>query len=126
MGLMKRVAPFALLMLAAISLQAQAPRPVAPPAAIKTKLVVLISVDQIRGDYVDRFRHQWSKGLHRLVSDGAWFRQADYPYYTTVTCAGHARISTGTVPAVHGMVANSWAVQHNSRTVRCTDDDTHT
>ena len=120
---MKRVAPFALLMLAAISLQAQAPRPVAPPAAIKPKLVVLVSVDQMRGDYVDRFRHQWSKGLHRLVTEGAWFRQADYPYYTTVTCAGHASISTGTVPAVHGMVANSWAVQNNSRTVSCTDDD---
>ena len=102
---------------------AQAPRPAAPPAAIKPRLVVLLSVDQMRGDYIDRFRHQWSKGLHRLVSEGAWFRQADYPYYTTVTCAGHASISTGTVPAVHGMVANSWAVQNNSRTVSCTDDD---
>ena len=121
---MKRAAILVLLpLLAAIALQAQAPRPVAPPAAIKPKLVVLISVDQMRGDYVDRFRHQWSKGLHRLVAEGAWFRQADYPYYTTVTCAGHASISTGTVPAVHGMVANSWAVQNNSRIVSCTDDE---
>jgi predicted AlkP superfamily pyrophosphatase or phosphodiesterase len=87
-------------LLAAIALQAQAPRPVARSPAIKPKLVVLISVDQMRGDYVDRFRQQWSKGLHRLVTEGAWFRQADYPYYTTVTCAGHASISTGTVPAV--------------------------
>ena len=113
----------AVLVAAAITSHAQAPRPVAPPAAIKPKLVVLISVDQMRGDYIDRFRHQWSKGLHRLVTDGAWFRQADYPYYTTVTCAGHASISTGTVPAVHGMVANTWAVQNNSRTVSCTDDE---
>jgi len=121
---MKRAAILVLLpLLAAIALQAQAPRPVAPPAAIKPKLVVLISVDQMRGDYVDRFRHQCSKGLHRLVAEGAWFRQADYPYYTTVTCAGHASISTGTVPAVHGMVANSWAVQNNSRIVSCTDDE---
>jgi predicted AlkP superfamily pyrophosphatase or phosphodiesterase len=121
---MKRAAVLVLLpLLAVIALQAQAPRPVAPPAATKPKLVVLISVDQMRGDYVDRFRHQWSKGLHRLVTEGAWFRQADYPYYTTVTCAGHASISTGTVPAVHGMVANSWAVQNNSRTVSCTDDE---
>ena len=84
---------------------------------------MLISVDQMRGDYIDRFRHQWSKGLHRLITDGAWFRQADYPYYTTVTCAGHASIGTGTVPAVHGMVANSWATQNNSRIVSCTDDE---
>jgi len=113
----------AVLSLGAVAPQAQAPRPVAPPAAIKPKLVVLISVDQMRGDYIDRFRHQWSKGLHRLVSEGAWFRQADYPYYTTVTCAGHASIGTGTVPAVHGMISNTWAVQNNSRTVSCTDDE---
>ncbi len=107
---MKQVAAFvSVLLLAAVSPDAQTPRPAAPAAAIKPKLVVLLSVDQMRGDYIDRFRHQWTKGLHRLVTDGAWFRQADYPYYTTVTCAGHASIGTGTVPAVHGMVANTWA-----------------
>jgi predicted AlkP superfamily pyrophosphatase or phosphodiesterase len=121
---MKQISVIAALLLAAATTsQAQAPRQAAPSGAVKPKLVVLISVDQMRGDYIDRFRHQWSKGLHRLVSEGAWFRQADYPYYTTVTCAGHASISTGTVPAVHGMVANTWAVQNNSRTVSCTDDD---
>jgi predicted AlkP superfamily pyrophosphatase or phosphodiesterase len=124
MVLMKQISVMAsLILVAAIAPNAQAPRPVAPAAAIKPKLVVLISVDQMRGDYIDRFRHQWSKGLHRLVTDGAWFRQADYPYYTTVTCAGHASIGTGTVPAVHGMVANSWATQNNSRIVSCTDDE---
>jgi predicted AlkP superfamily pyrophosphatase or phosphodiesterase len=92
-------------------------------AAAKPKLVVFISIDQMRGDYVDRFRHQWTKGLHRLVTDGAWFRQADYPYYNTVTCAGHASMSTGTVPAVHGMVLNQWWERNNSRLVACTDDE---
>ena len=24
------------------------------------------------------------------MTDGAWFRQAAYPYVNTVTCAGHA------------------------------------
>ena len=93
------------------------------PVAAKPKLVVLISVDQMRGDYIDRFQHQWTKGLKRLVAEGAWFRQADYPYYNTVTCAGHASISTGTVPAVHGMVLNQWWERDNTRLVGCTDDD---
>jgi predicted AlkP superfamily pyrophosphatase or phosphodiesterase len=88
------------------------------------KLIVLISIDQMRGDYIDKFRHQWSKGLKRLITEGAWFRQADFPYYNTVTCAGHASISTGTVPAVHGMVLNQWWERDNSRLVSCTDDDT--
>lgn len=101
---------------------AQTPRP-APPAAHKPKLVVLISVDQMRGDYVDRFRHQWTKGLRRLITEGAWFRQADYPYYNTVTCAGHSSIGTGTVPAVHGMVLNQWWERNNSRLVACTEDE---
>src|SRR5215207_4374960 len=108
--------------LAAISSSAQSARP-ANPSAEKPKLVVFISVDQMRGDYVDRFRHQWSKGLNRLVTEGAWFRQSDYPYYNTVTCAGHASMSTGTVPAVHGMVLNQWWQRNNSRLVACTDDE---
>ena len=80
----------------------------------------------MRGDYIDKFQHQWSKGLKRLITEGAWFRQADYPYYNTVTCAGHASISTGTVPAVHGMVLNQWWERNNSRLVSCTDDDSQT
>jgi predicted AlkP superfamily pyrophosphatase or phosphodiesterase len=87
------------------------------------RLVVLISVDQMRGDYIDRYHHQWTKGLKRLITEGAWFREADYPYYNTVTCAGHASISTGTVPAVHGMVLNQWWERDNSRQVSCTDDE---
>ena len=92
-------------------------------AARAPKLIVLLSIDQMRGDYIDKFQHQWSKGLKRLITEGAWFRQADYPYYNTVTCAGHASISTGTVPAVHGMVLNQWWERNNSRLVSCTDDE---
>ena len=95
----------------------------AQPGRVGPKLVVLISVDQMRGDYIDRFQHQWTKGLKRLVSEGAWFRQTDYPYYNNVTCSGHASMSTGTVPAAHGMVLNQWWQRNNSRLVSCTDDD---
>jgi predicted AlkP superfamily pyrophosphatase or phosphodiesterase len=100
---------------------AQTSQPAARPRA--PKLIVLLSIDQMRGDYIDKFQHQWSKGLKRLITEGAWFRQADYPYYNTVTCAGHASISTGTVPAVHGMVLNQWWERNNSRLVSCTDDE---
>jgi predicted AlkP superfamily pyrophosphatase or phosphodiesterase len=122
-GLATLAIVLAAVFLTAMVPHAQSARQVAPAAAEKPKLVVLISVDQMRADYVDRFRQQWSKGLHRLVSEGAWFRQADYPYYNTVTCAGHASISTGTVPAVHGMVLNQWWERNNSRLVACTDDE---
>src|SRR5438270_12860474 len=56
----------------------------------KPKLVLLIVVDQMRGDYVDKFLHQWTGGLRRLVEEGAWFHDAGYPYAATETCVGHA------------------------------------
>ena len=65
--------------------------PVAPPrkALARPKLVVLLVVDQMRGDYVDKFLPQWTGGLRRLVEEGAWFRDAAYPYAATETCVGH-------------------------------------
>ncbi len=52
------------------------------------KLVVLLMVDQIPRRLRRSLSAQWSQGLKRLVTDGAWFRQAAYPYANTVTCAG--------------------------------------
>ena len=67
--------------------------------ATRPKLVVMLVVDQMRGDYVDKFRGQWTGGLKRLVEEGAWFRAAAYPYAATETCVGHSTISTGAFPA---------------------------
>ena len=86
------------------------------------KLLVLLMVDQFRADYIDKLHQQWSHGLHRLVEDGAWFRIAEYPYYNTVTCAGHASVSTGTIPAVHGMILNGWFERSAGKMVTCTQD----
>ena len=41
---------------------------------------------------------------------------------TTVTCAGHATIATGAVPATHGIIANEWWSRDEGRRVLCTDD----
>jgi hypothetical protein len=88
----------------------------------RPKLVVLLVVDQMRGDYVDKFRAQWTGGLKRLVQEGAWFRDAAYPYAATETCVGHATISTGSFPASHGMVANAWWDRETQKMVTCTAD----
>src|SRR5262245_30959195 len=88
----------------------------------RPRLIVLLMVDQMRGDYVDKFGSQWSGGLKRLVSSGAWFRQADYPYFDTVTCAGHTTVATGTLPWRHGMIMNEWWDRARNKEVTCTDD----
>jgi predicted AlkP superfamily pyrophosphatase or phosphodiesterase len=86
------------------------------------KLIVLLVVDQMRGDYVDKFQQQWTRGLHRLVTQGARFRQADYPYYNTVTCPGHTTIGTGTLPPTHGVILNGWWDRETQKNVTCTQD----
>src|SRR2546422_10708032 len=91
-------------------------------APAKPKLVVLLVVDQMRGDYVDKFLFQWTGGLKRLVAEGAWFRDAAYPYAATETCVGHATISTGSFPSVHGMIANEWWDREAQKHVTCTAD----
>src|SRR5467141_1200551 len=96
--------------------------PKASQAPARPKLVVLLVVDQMRGDYVDKFLGQWTGGLKRLVDEGAWFRDAAYPYAATETCVGHATISTGALPATHGMIANAWWDREQQKMVTCTAD----
>lgn len=93
-----------------------------PEKLARPKLVVLLVVDQMRGDYVDKFRGQWTGGLKRLVEEGAWFRDAAYPYAATETCVGHATISTGAFPATHGMIANEWWDRETQKKMTCTED----
>jgi predicted AlkP superfamily pyrophosphatase or phosphodiesterase len=100
--------------------RAVAPKPLQAPA--KPKLVVLLVVDQMRGDYVDKFLPQWTGGLKRLAEEGAWFRDAAYPYATTETCVGHSTISTGAFPATHGIVSNTWWDRELGKNVTCTSD----
>jgi predicted AlkP superfamily pyrophosphatase or phosphodiesterase len=88
----------------------------------RPKLVVVLVVDQMRGDYVDKFRGQWSGGLKRLLDEGAWFRNAAYPYAATETCVGHSTISTGAFPATHGMISNSWFDRESQKPITCTSD----
>ena len=66
----------------------------------------MLVVDQMRNDYIDDYGGGWTRGLRRLLSEGARFRNAAYPYFNTVTSAGHATIGTGTVPAFHGIILN--------------------
>ena len=86
------------------------------------KLVVLVVVDQMRADYVERFQHDWTSGLKRLVTEGAWYTRAAYPYLTTVTCAGHATLGTGAYPHTHGIFANTWYDRGRKAVIPCTDD----
>ncbi len=93
-----------------------------PATASRPKLVVVIVVDQMRADYIEKFRGRWTGGLNRLVEYGAWFREAAYPYAATETCVGHATISTGALPPTSGIVANAWWDRESQKMTTCTAD----
>ncbi len=92
----------------------------------RPSLVVIIVVDQMRRDYIDDYGSHWTRGLRRILDEGASFTNAAYPYLTTLTCAGHATIATGTLPATHGIISNEWWDRESQRPVRCWDDSSVT
>jgi len=95
-----------------------------PLAATRPSLVVVIVVDQMRRDYVEDYGSHWTKGLRRLLDEGAWYPNAAYPYLTTLTCAGHATIATGTLPATHGIINNTWWDRGTQKNISCSGDAT--
>jgi predicted AlkP superfamily pyrophosphatase or phosphodiesterase len=101
--------------------------PVARPAAQdgQPRLLVLLVVDQMRADYLTLFASRWRAGFRTLLTRGAQF-EAEYPYWNTVTCAGHASMATGLLPRSHGMVLNRWWDRAERRVLSCTDDATAT
>jgi hypothetical protein len=75
----------------------------------KPRLVVLVVFDQMRGDYLVKWRDLFGPGgFRRLQDEGAWFANCHYPYASTLTSPGHASLVTGTSPYKHGIVANDW------------------
>ncbi len=75
----------------------------------RPKLVVGIVVDQMRFDYLHRYRDRFGEdGFKRLMKDGYEYKNTHYNYIPTVTAAGHSSIYTGATPSAHGIVGNSW------------------
>ncbi len=87
------------------------------------KLVVGIVVDQMRYDFIPRFRDQYGDdGLMKLYNDGFSFDNANYQYVPTYTAPGHTSIFAGTNPTVHGIIGNNWYDREAGEHIYCTDD----
>src|SRR5512143_1565580 len=80
---------------------AQAPAPTQRPS-----LVVLITIDGFRADYLTRFGSQFKGGFARLTSGGAWFTNAHQDHGITETAPGHASLLSGRFPRSTGIAAN--------------------
>jgi hypothetical protein len=92
----------------------------------RPKLVVVIVIDQFRGDYLERYRDQFGDGGFRLLLDhGAYFSNCNYDYANTRTAPGHATLFTGAYSNGHGIADNeSWDPKKKRMVTSVEDDDT--
>jgi len=92
-----------LILLSAFAINASASE-ITPP-----KLILQITVDQLRGDLPDRYMKNMGKGGFRyLKNKGIWYANAHYGHSNTETVVGHTSLATGADPSEHGMVSNVW------------------
>ena len=87
-------------------------------------LVVVITIDQFRADYLARFgKYFVPGGLKLLMEQGAQFTDCRYEHAVTKTASGHATIVTGVHANIHGIIANDWIDRDSLLRVNCVDDD---
>lgn len=111
----------ALLTLAFLSCKAQ--QSVKKETESSPKLVVGIIVDQMRYDYLTRFKNKFgSAGFNRLINDGFNCKNHHFNYVPTYTGPGHASVFTGTSPMNHGIISNYWYDKFTDKTVYCASD----
>ena len=95
-----------------------------PGTPAMPKLVLQITVDQLRGDLLPRFRDRFGpRGFRLLMDQGVYFANAHYETANTLTCAGHAVLATGAFVGEHGIVGNNWYDREAGKSVYCVDDD---
>ena len=76
------------------------------PGKEPPRAVLVVVLDAFRADYLARFATRLPV-LSRLAAEGARFPDARVDYLPTATGVAHATVSTGTDPALHGIVVNT-------------------
>ncbi|HAB16731.1 MAG TPA: alkaline phosphatase family protein [Verrucomicrobiota bacterium] len=104
-------------------------------AADRPRLVILISVDQMRSDYLTRYgdlflpasipdadgRRQVG-GFRYLEASGAWHVDAQHSHFPLFTGPGHAVELTGACPYKSGIVGNYWYDRRSATNRYCVED----
>ncbi len=87
------------------------------------KLVLQITVDQLRGDQLTRFADRMPDGgFQYFLDEGINYANAHHSHANTETIVGHATLATGATPSVHGMVANVWFDRETGQTTYNIED----
>lgn len=95
-------------------------------AADKPKLILQITVDQLRGDLPMRYYDRLGEGgLKYLLDEGVVYNNAHHAHANTETIVGHATLATGAHPSAHGMIGNIWFDRKTGKTIYNIEDPNH-
>ena len=81
----------------------------AQPLPATPKLVVTLTIDQLRTDYMEAFSTLYGeKGFKRLMREGKVFYQTEFPFNGTDRASAIAAIYSGTTPSMNGIISQYW------------------
>ncbi len=87
------------------------------------RVVISITIDQLRLDYVDAFSPLYGeKGFKRLLKSGRIYENAIFDYANIDQTNATATIHTGANPALHGIIGRQWLDRATLRIIDCVDD----
>lgn len=90
----------------------------------KPKLILQITIDQMRGDFPMRYKDRLEEGgFQYLMEKGTHYINAHFRHADTETPVGHAGLFTGTYPAYHGIVAGNWFDKDKGRIIYNCEDE---
>lgn len=88
------------------------------------RIVVVLSVDQMRTDYLSRYWNKFQEGgFKRLVNEGAVCSNAQLDLHVQKISTGTATLFTGVYPAAHGIVSDRWYDRLKKKEVNCIADN---
>ncbi len=93
-----------------------------PPNPPTVRLVLLLTVDQARYDYLERFRPAFQGGLKQLLEGGVHFSNAHQSHAITNTGPGHVALSSGRFPGRTGIISNQWFDRSSQDYLYCVED----
>jgi predicted AlkP superfamily pyrophosphatase or phosphodiesterase len=98
-----------------------------PASALeRPRLILQVTVDQLRGDLPWRYYDRLGKGGFRfLLDEGTVFADAHHGHANTETIVGHTTLATGAHPAAHGMIGNLWFDRETGKQVYNIEDPNH-
>ena len=87
------------------------------------RLVVNITIDQLRSDYLEAFTPLYGQGgFKRLLAEGLVYDNASYPFANIDRASAISSVFTGVSPYYHSIVGEKWLDKETLRSVLCTDD----